>query len=144
MICALTVRRLEPGSFDDFREAFLSGWTPRPARGLGPLHHAPQRRGSRRVITFGHFDGTVEELRRNAEEMGYADQVSGSRRTSCRAGPTGCSRWWSSTEGRLPGSTGICSDSCGACRSSSCSPSGRRCCSPTGTTATWIPPTAGA
>ena len=28
MICALTVRTLKPGTFDEFREAFLSGMDP--------------------------------------------------------------------------------------------------------------------
>ena len=28
MVCALTVRTLKPGTFDEFREAFLSGMDP--------------------------------------------------------------------------------------------------------------------
>jgi hypothetical protein len=75
MICALTVRTLKPGTFDDFRVAFMGlanpddipdGWVRFDMiRGI----ENPDE-----VICFGFFDGTVEELRRAAAEQGYAKQ----------------------------------------------------------------------
>jgi heme-degrading monooxygenase HmoA len=75
VICALTVRHLNPGSFDEFREAFLSGMDPEsPPEGWVRFTMLRGAEDPDEVVTFGHFDGTVDELRRNAEEMGYADQ----------------------------------------------------------------------
>ncbi|HLM86003.1 MAG TPA: hypothetical protein VK272_07445 [Solirubrobacteraceae bacterium] len=75
MICALTVRKLKPGSFDQFREAFMqpvtSGEMPAGWR------HFNMVRGVQdpdEVICFGFFDGTLEELRANAAQVGYQDQ----------------------------------------------------------------------
>jgi hypothetical protein len=64
MLCALTVRRLKPGTFEAFREAFMSGLDP----------DAPPDRWVRfdmvrgtadpdEVVCFGFFDGTLADLR---------------------------------------------------------------------------------
>ena len=74
MLCALTIRRLKPGVFDDFRAAFMryvgddspDGWT-----------QFDMVRGTRNpdeIVCFGFFDGTIDELRANAAEGGYAEQ----------------------------------------------------------------------
>lgn len=76
MICALTVRRLQPGTFDDFREAFLGGFdAERPPEGWVRFTMLRNSEDPDEVVTFGHFDGTVDELRSHAQEHGYADQL---------------------------------------------------------------------
>jgi hypothetical protein len=79
MLCAHTVRRLKPGTFDDFAKAFSppddvvapTGWVRfvmlRPRAGAVTDDDV--------VITFGFFDGTMEELNASQDDHGYADQV---------------------------------------------------------------------
>src|SRR5215210_1481855 len=70
MLCAHTVRRLKPGTFDQFREAFRppddappAGWVRfHMLRGLGDADE---------VVTFGFFDGTLEELQRSQDETDF-------------------------------------------------------------------------
>jgi hypothetical protein len=70
MLCAHTVRRLKPGTFDQFMAAFRpegddlpAGWVRFHAlRGLGDENE---------VVTFGFFDGTLEELERSQREGDY-------------------------------------------------------------------------
>jgi hypothetical protein len=70
MICAHTVRRLKPGTFDQFAEAFRPPETDLPAgwvrfdmlRGLADENE---------VVTFGFFDGTLEEMERGQEQGDY-------------------------------------------------------------------------
>jgi hypothetical protein len=83
MLCAHTVRRLKPGTYDAFVAAF------RPEDGEMPAgwvrFHALRGRGTDEVITFGFFDGTIEELEasqatggyeeRRAEANAYVDEV---------------------------------------------------------------------
>ena len=74
MICALTVRTLKPGTFEEFRAAFMSladaesipaGWVRFDMiRGI----ENPDE-----VVCFGFFDGTLDELRAGGQE-GYAEQ----------------------------------------------------------------------
>lgn len=75
MICALTVRTLVPGTFDQFREAFMrpmeSGEPPAGFVGFNMIRNVER---PDEVICFGFFDGSVEELRRIAEEFGYHEQ----------------------------------------------------------------------
>ena len=72
MLCALTVRSLKPGTFEQFREAFL------PSREAPPgwvrFNMLRSTDDPNEVICFGFFDGSVDDLRRNAAEMGYAEQ----------------------------------------------------------------------
>ena len=75
MICALTVRHLRSGTFEDFRQAFMThadeehlpaGWVRfNMVRGI----EDPDE-----VVCFGFFDGTLEELRGSGQE-GYEDQM---------------------------------------------------------------------
>lgn len=75
MMYALTVRKLKPGTFEDFREAFM-----RPVReGDLPsgLNHFTMIRGTGdpdQVITFGRFDGAPEEIRASADSEPYQSQ----------------------------------------------------------------------
>ncbi len=75
MVCALTIRKLKPGTFDDFREAFMApvraGQMPPGWRRFNMVRSAADRD---EVICFGLFDGTVEQLREQAALVGYAEQ----------------------------------------------------------------------
>lgn len=76
MICALTVRTLKPGTFDEFREAFLAGMDPNsPPEGWVRFDMLRNAENPDEVITFGFFDGTVDDVRRDAAEHGYDEQL---------------------------------------------------------------------
>ncbi len=76
MICALTVRRLKPGTFDEFREAFLSGMDPNsPPAGWVRFDMLRNADRPDEVITFGFFDGTPDDVRRDETDHGYAEQM---------------------------------------------------------------------
>jgi quinol monooxygenase YgiN len=64
MLCALTVRTLKPGTFEQFREAFMRGVDPDdPPPGMVRFDMVRNVDAPDEVICFGMFDGTVEELR---------------------------------------------------------------------------------
>jgi hypothetical protein len=62
MLVALTVRHLKPDSFDDFRAAFVPDTTDAPA-GWKHFYALRNTADPNEVITFGFFDGTLDELR---------------------------------------------------------------------------------
>jgi hypothetical protein len=70
MVCAHTVRRLKPGTFNDFEEAFRRRQENTPA-GLVRFHMLRGLADENEVVTFGFFDGTPEELERGQQEQGY-------------------------------------------------------------------------
>jgi len=74
MICALTVRTLKPGSFDQFREAFMGGMEDTPPEGFVRFDMLRNLENPDEVISFGFFDGTPEKLR-EAAAAGYSDQL---------------------------------------------------------------------
>ena len=76
MLCALTVRKLEPGTFDQFRERFMAG-TPagEPPEGWVRFEMLRRLDDPDEVICFGFFDGTADELRRSSSEQGYDEQM---------------------------------------------------------------------
>lgn len=75
MICALTVRKLRPGTFDQFREAFMRGAGPDEIpEGWVRFSMVRNVENPDEVICFGVFDGDVEGLRASAAE-GYQDQL---------------------------------------------------------------------
>src|SRR5919106_669070 len=64
MICALSVRTLQAGTFDDFRQAFMSALdSDNPPEGWVRFNMVRNVDNPDEVVTFGFFDGTVEELR---------------------------------------------------------------------------------
>jgi quinol monooxygenase YgiN len=75
MICALTVRRLKPGTFHEFRQAFLGemadGQLP---EGFVRFDMVRNTDDPDEVICFGFFAGTAEELRTSVAKFGYAAQ----------------------------------------------------------------------
>jgi hypothetical protein len=75
MICALTVRTIEPAKFDEFREAFMGDMAEHPPEGFVRFDMIRNVDKPEEVVCFGFFDGTAEELRRAAAEQGYAEQM---------------------------------------------------------------------
>jgi hypothetical protein len=64
MLCALTVRTLKPGTFDQFREAFMrpmEGGEPPP--GWVRFNMVRSTENPDEVVCFGIFDGTLEQMR---------------------------------------------------------------------------------
>ena len=76
MICTLTARRLKPGAYETFRAA----WNPAQALddALGPwthIYHCRDVADPDVVISFGLFEGTLEELRQAQAKLGRQSQV---------------------------------------------------------------------
>lgn len=77
MICTLTARRLKPGSY----EAFRAAWDPAdaPPEVLGRwkrIYHVRDVDDQDVVISFGLFEGSLEELREMQGRLGREGQVS--------------------------------------------------------------------
>lgn len=77
MICALTVRKLKPGTFEQFREAFMGGMGETPPEGFVRFNMLRSTEDPDEVISFGIFDGSAEQLRELAAKEGYAEQLEG-------------------------------------------------------------------
>lgn len=76
MLCALTVRVLKPGTFEQFREAFMRHEnTEDPPPGYVQFTMIRNAKNPDEVICFGLFDGTIDELRRTAAEQDYTGQL---------------------------------------------------------------------
>jgi hypothetical protein len=75
MICALTVRKLKPGTFDQFREAFMAGMENVPPERLVRFNMLRSTEDPDEVISFGFFDGSPEELREMTSKGGYEEQL---------------------------------------------------------------------
>ena len=75
MICALTVRKLKPGTYDQFREAFMGGMGDTPPEGFVRFNMLRNAEDPDEVISFGFFDGSVEQLREVAGKEGYDEQL---------------------------------------------------------------------
>jgi hypothetical protein len=80
MICTLTARRLKPGSYEDFRSAWGGGAgegeRPEGTERWRRVFHCRDLEDENVVVSFGFFDGDLDELRENQERMGRHDQVS--------------------------------------------------------------------
>jgi len=78
MICTLTTRRLKPGSYDDFRSAWGGGSDGRPegTERWVRVYHCRDVEDENVVISFGFFEGTLEELRERQNAIGRDSQVS--------------------------------------------------------------------
>jgi hypothetical protein len=75
MICALTVRKLKPGTFEQFREAFMAGFDDNPPEGFVRFNMLRNSENPDEVVSFGFFDGGVEQLREAAANAGYEEQL---------------------------------------------------------------------
>ena len=79
MIVMFSARRLKPGAWEAFREAWDPGTEPPP--GLQRAYHARNIRDEDEVISFGLFDMTEDDYRRwreqaDAEESQRVDRIS--------------------------------------------------------------------
>jgi len=63
MLCALTVRNLKPGTADQFMQAFIPEDDTNVPEGWKQFFALKNVGNQDQVITFGFFDGTIEELR---------------------------------------------------------------------------------
>jgi hypothetical protein len=64
MLCALTVRTLKPGTFDQFRDAFMQAVDAEdPPPGMVRFNMIRNIQAPDQVICFGLFDGSLEDLR---------------------------------------------------------------------------------
>lgn len=77
MICTLTARRLKPGSYEDFRKAW-GGGDERPAgtERWRRVYHCRDVEEENVVVSFGFFEGDLEERRETQERIGRENQVS--------------------------------------------------------------------
>jgi heme-degrading monooxygenase HmoA len=74
MLCALTVRQLKPGSFDQFVEAFSPSQDEGPPAGWVRFDLIRDVNDENRVVTFGFFDGTMEQLQGSQDDHGYEER----------------------------------------------------------------------
>jgi hypothetical protein len=77
MICTLTARRLKPGSFEDFRAVWEGEQERRPelAQRWNPIYVTRDVSDENVIVSFGFFDGTLDELREAQREYGYGSVV---------------------------------------------------------------------
>ena len=76
MICTLTARRLKPGAYDDFRAAWDPGESaPEVMARWSPVYHVRDVDDPNVVISFGFYDGSLDELRDTQARVGRGEQV---------------------------------------------------------------------
>jgi hypothetical protein len=71
MLYAMTVRRLKPGAYEDYVNAWQlesppAGWT--------RVCTVRSVEDEDEVVSFGFFDGSMEDLRRSQQQFDYAGQ----------------------------------------------------------------------
>ena len=74
MYCALTVRKLKPGTMEQFKEAFIPDDEMQAPPGWKRFYAVRNVADENEVITFGFFDGTLEELRAGQQDNGEYDK----------------------------------------------------------------------
>jgi heme-degrading monooxygenase HmoA len=74
MLCAHTVRRLKPGTFEQFKEGF---GPPNDAEQQGwvRFHMLRNVTDENEVVTFGFFDGTLDQLNSSQSQHQYDARV---------------------------------------------------------------------
>lgn len=73
MLCAHTIRRLKPGTFDQFASAFGPPEEAAPA-GWVRFHMLRGVSDPDEVVTFGFFEGSLEALEASQRELGYQER----------------------------------------------------------------------
>jgi hypothetical protein len=78
MICTLTARLLRPGSYDDFRKAWGGDGheVPEGAEKWNLIYHCRDVNDENVVVSFGMFQGGIDELRQAQKDMAYEGEVS--------------------------------------------------------------------
>jgi hypothetical protein len=74
MLCALTVRKLKPGAMEDFKKAFVPAEEAEPPKGWKQFYALRGIADENEIITFGLFDGTLEEMRANKDDNDYEER----------------------------------------------------------------------
>lgn len=74
MLCALTVRKLKPGTMEDFKAAFVPSPEIEPPPGWKRFYAIRSVADENEIVTFGFFDGTLEELRANQADNEYGER----------------------------------------------------------------------
>ncbi len=74
MLCALTVRKLKPGAMEDFKKAFVPAEEAEPPKGWKQFYALRGIADENEVITFGLFDGSLEEMRANKDDNDYEER----------------------------------------------------------------------
>jgi hypothetical protein len=75
MICTLTARRLAPGAYDTFRAAWNPDAAPDALGRWTHIYHARDVSDPDVVISFGLFDGSLDDLREAQAQLGRQSQV---------------------------------------------------------------------
>lgn len=74
MLCALTVRKLKPGAMEDFKQAFFPPEDMEPPPGWKRFYALRGVADENEIITFGLFDGTLEEMHANKSDNEYDER----------------------------------------------------------------------
>lgn len=74
MLCALTVRKLKPGTMEDFKRAFIPDEDMQPPPGWKRFYALRNVTDENEVVTFGFFGGTLEELRASQRDNDEYDR----------------------------------------------------------------------
>ena len=74
MLCALTVRKLKPGAAEDFKKAFIPADDVGAPPGWKRFYAVRNVADENELITFGLFDGTLEELRATQQDNDEYDR----------------------------------------------------------------------
>ena len=75
MICTFTARRLKPGAYDAFRAAWDPSAAGEALRRWTHIYHARDVADPDVVISFGLFEGSLDELREAQGQLGRQSQV---------------------------------------------------------------------
>jgi heme-degrading monooxygenase HmoA len=73
MLCALTVRKLKPGAMEDFKQAFMPEEM-EPPPGWKRFYALRGVKDENEIITFGFFEGTLEEMMANKDQNEYEER----------------------------------------------------------------------
>jgi hypothetical protein len=68
MYCALTVRKLKPGTMEQFKQAFIPDDDMDAPAGWKRFYAIRNVADENEIVTFGFFDGTLDELRTGQQE----------------------------------------------------------------------------
>lgn len=74
MYCALTVRKLKPGTMEQFKQAFIPDDTTDVPAGWKRFYAIQNVADENEIVTFGFFEGTIEELRASQQDNGEYEQ----------------------------------------------------------------------
>jgi heme-degrading monooxygenase HmoA len=74
MLCALTVRKLKAGAMEDFKAAFVPSEEMEPPPGWKRFYAIRNVADEDEIVTFGFFDGTLDELRANQTDNDYDER----------------------------------------------------------------------